>query len=352
MLCGVQSGFDIGGRLVNAGNAAWTGQCSNNHWKNCFFLTTGNVFNQDLLNNCVIEGCVFASSHSYGLYILGPIQNTIIRNCTIASWAGASMRIEGDPRVGGNQFYSNIFYANAVDACLTGKPVLFHGYASGFTENNNLFFARTAAAGVNAANQSLYWASSSCSAPGPGTAWASATGNDINSKFGDPKFNSANFQTFDPHLNTGSLAIGLGAAGVDAGAFPFAAAGPDLTPPASITTLTTTMLSDQNIVLAWLAPGDDGMVGLASAYDLRYSTQPIVDNATFSAATPVAVQPLPASPGTLQTYLLQGMTPGTQYYFAIKARDEANNWSSLGNVLALVTMTTDQVAPKSIGDLH
>jgi len=352
MLCGVQSGFDIGGRLVNSGNASWTGQCINNQWKGCFFLTTGNVFNQDILNNCVIENCVFASSHSYGLYILGSIQNTIIRNCTFASWAGACVKLEGDPRGGGNQFYSNIFYSDFVDACFSGKPVLFHGYPTGFTQNNNLFFARTAAAGVTAANQSIYWQSSYCSAPGLGTSWANATGNDKNSKYGDPKWMNTAFQTFNPHLQTVSVAIGLGAAGVDAGAYPFAAAGPDLTPPAAITNLGSTMTSDQVIVLSWSAPGDDGMLGLASAYDLRYSTSPITDIAGFLLATQVTSEPIPASPGTAQSYVMLNLTPGTVYYIAIRARDEANNWSTLGNVIPVQTQATDLTVPKAIGDLH
>ena len=352
MLCGVQSGYDIGGRLVNAGNSAWTGQCVNNTWRGCYFLTTGNTFTQDSFNNCTLDGCVFASQHSYGLYFLNALSNVIIRNCTIASWAGACMRIEGDPRPGGNQFYSNIFYVDFVDRCLSGKPVLFHGYATGFTQNNNLFFSRTAAAGVTASGQSLYWTSSNCSAPGPGTSWASATGNDINSKYGDPRFVNPNFLNFDPHLQAGSPAIGLGAAGSDAGAYPFAPAGPDVTPPATINNLTATMVSDQNVVMTWTAPGDDGTFGLASAYDLRYSTQPITDDASFNAATQVPTQPIPGGPGTTQSYVMMGLSAGTQYYFAIKARDEVNNWSALGKVLALQTQATDGVPPKAIGDLH
>lgn len=352
MLCGVQSGYDIGGRLTNAGNASWTGQCINNHWKGCFFLTTGNVFNQDILNNCIIENCVFASKHSYGLYILGPITNTIIRNCTIASWAGAGMRIEGDPRGGGNQFYSNVFYADFVDACLTGKPVLFHGYATGFTQNNNLFFARTAAAGVTAANQSIYWTSSACSAPGTSGGWYQQTGNDGQSKFGNPNFVNPNFLNFDPHLQTGSTAISLGVGGADAGAYPFVPAGPDVTPPAAITNLATTLVSDQVIVLSWTAPGDDGTFGLASAYDLRYSANPITDDASFNAATQVTTEPAPTGPGSTQSFVMLSMTPGTKYYVAIKTRDEVNNWSALSNVLQVQMQATDQVAPKAIGDLH
>jgi Protein of unknown function (DUF1565) len=352
MLCGVQSGVDIGGRLVNAGNAAWTGLCTNNHWKGCYFLTSSYVFNQDNLTSALIENCVFASMHSYGLYILGPITNTIIRNCTIASWAGAAMKLEGDPRAGGNQFYSNVFYADSVAHCLTGRPVLFHGYTAGFTQDHNLFFARKAESGVTPATESVYWSSSNCSAPGAGTSWANATGNDVASKFGDPRFVNASFLNFDPHIQAGSSALGLGAGGVDAGAYPFTATGPDVTPPATINNLATTMTSDQTVVLTWTAPGDDGTLGVASAYDLRYSTSAITDAASFSAATPVAIQPVPAGPGTLQSYVLMGLTPGTKYYFAIKARDEVNNWSALGTVLTVNMQATDQVAPKAINDLH
>lgn len=353
MLCGVQSGYEIGGRLVNSGNSAWTGQCINNRWKGCVFLTSSYTFNQDLLNNCVLENCVFASSKSYGLYILGPIRNTIIRNCTIASWSGAAMKIEGDPRGGGNQFYSNIFYTDQVGPCLSGKPVLFHGYPTGFTENNNLFFARTAQAGVTAANQSLYWASSNCSAPGAGTSWASATGNDVNSKYGDPKFVNAAFQTFNPHLTTGSLALGLGQGSVDAGAYPFGTGGGggvDVTPPGTINNLTAAQINDNNILLSWTAPGDDGTSGVAAAYDLRQSTSPITA-ANFASATAVSVQPIPVVPGTAQTYVMTGLMPNNAYYFAIRTRDEVNNWSAISNVISPTTLASDTRAPANVNDL-
>ena len=63
-------------------------------------------------------------------------------------------------------------------------------------------------------------------------------------------------------------------------------------------------------------------------------------------------QPIPGGPGTTQSYVMMGLSAGTQYYFAIKARDEVNNWSALGKVLALQTQATDGVPPKAIGDLH
>ncbi len=350
MMCGVQSGYDIGGRLVNAGNAPWVGQCIGNRWKDCFFLTTGNVFNQDIMDGTIIEGTVFASLHSYGLYILGPIKNTIIRNCTFASWSGPSVKLEGDPRGGGNQFYSNIFYTEQVGPCLSGKAVLFLGYTTGFSQNNNLFFSRTAQAGVTPANQSLYWSSSSCSAPGPGTSWASATGNDVNSRYGDPKFVSTAFQTFNPHITAGSLALGLGQGGVDAGAFPFAGGAADVTPPATINNLTAAQVNDNNVLLSWTAPGDDGTSGVAAAYDLRSSTSPITAE-NFASATPVSVQPIPVVPGTVQTYAMLGLMPNTAYYFAIRTRDEVNNWSAVSNVISPTTVASDTRAPSNVNDL-
>ncbi len=350
MLCGVQSGYSIGGRLVNSGNAAWVGQCRNNHWKDCFYLTTGYTFNQDLLNGAILEGCVFASKRTHGLYLLGSVQNTIIRNCTIVSWDGSPMRVEGDIRLGGNQIYNNIFSADTVAACFSGRAVLFHGYATGFTENYNLFHSRSAASGVSPAGQSLYWSSSACSAPGPGTPWANLTGNDVNSTYGAPLFVDSSFATFDPHLRAGSKAIGLALGGGDAGAFPFVPAGPDVTPPATVTNLAAGQVYDHDLVLSWTAPGDDGMSGAASAYDVRWSTQPI-DAANFSSATPVSPQPVPAAAGTSQSYVMMGLANGTTYYVALRARDEVNNWSGLSNVLNATTTATDQAPPASIRDL-
>ncbi len=351
MLCGVQSGYEIGGRLVNAGNSAWVGQCVGNRWSGCFFQTTGYVFNADLLNGSIIENTVFASNQNYPLDLLGSVQNTIIRNCTFFAWTTPALRVEGDIRLGGNQFVSNIFCVDSVAACLTGRPVVFHGYATGFTEDNNLFFSRTAAPGVTAVNQSLYWASSACSAPGPGTAWANLTGNDTHSAFGDPLFVDTRWATFDPHLRTGSAAIGLGAGGGDAGAYPFVAAGPDVTPPAGVTDLAAAQVGKDNVVLTWTAPGDDGMAGAVTSYDLRWSTSPITA-ASFPSANPVSPAPAIRPGGSPQSYAILGLTASTTYYFALRATDDAGNVSVLSNVFTATTPATDTIPPARTLDLR
>ena len=38
------------------------------------------------------------------------------------------------------------------------------------------------------------------------------------------------------------------------------------------------------LLITWDATGDDGSTGLATSYDLRYSTSPITNNSTFNAA--------------------------------------------------------------------
>ena len=46
-----------------------------------------------------------------------------------------------------------------------------------------------------------------------------------------------------------------------------------------------------------------------------------------------------------------GLTPGTTYYFAIKARDEMGNWSTISNLPFATTTAGDTTPPASILDL-
>jgi hypothetical protein len=87
-----------------------------------------------------------------------------------------------------------------------------------------------------------------------------------------------------------------------------------------------------SVVVTWSAPGDDGSIGIATAYDLRMSLSPITE-ADFDAATPVAGVPAPATTGTRQRASVRGLVRGTTYYFAIRTVDDAGNWSAISNVL-------------------
>jgi chitodextrinase len=124
-------------------------------------------------------------------------------------------------------------------------------------------------------------------------------------------------------------------------------AAPDVTRPAPIA-LNVTAVTDTTATLGWTAVGDDSLTGTATSYDIRYSTSAIT-TASWATATQVSGEPAPQAPGSPQTYTVGGLARQRQYYFAIKAADDAGNVSALSNVPS--GTTTDTVAPMSIKDL-
>jgi hypothetical protein len=86
------------------------------------------------------------------------------------------------------------------------------------------------------------------------------------------------------------------------------------------------------LVLVWTAPGDDGMVGTATSYDVRWSTSPITAQ-NWTSANVVAAPPTPEASGARQHLVVRNLTPGTTYYFAIRSTDDAGNQSDLSNVV-------------------
>ena len=84
--------------------------------------------------------------------------------------------------------------------------------------------------------------------------------------------------------------------------------------------------------LSWTAPGDDGNIGTASAYDLRYSTS-LITALTFALADKAVNIPVPLLAGSTQGCFIDRLLPSRVYYFAIKAVDTAGNWSAISNVL-------------------
>ena len=103
-----------------------------------------------------------------------------------------------------------------------------------------------------------------------------------------------------------------------------------------------------SVTLRWTAPGDDGTVGTAAQYDIRYSTSAITNN-NFNSATQATGEPAPKVAGSSEAFTLNNLAANTTYYFAIKAADEASNWSGLSNVVNVTT--GDETAPAAIADL-
>ncbi|KAA3634650.1 MAG: hypothetical protein DWP97_06610, partial [Calditrichaeota bacterium] len=112
---------------------------------------------------------------------------------------------------------------------------------------------------------------------------------------------------------------------------------------------TSLFAQSETVTLNWTAPGDDGSTGQASYYDIRYSTS-MINDANWDFATQVNNEPTPQMAGAAESFDIQGLQENTTYYIAIKAADEAMNWSGLSNVITKST-TAESVAPASIPDL-
>jgi chitodextrinase len=111
--------------------------------------------------------------------------------------------------------------------------------------------------------------------------------------------------------------------------------------PAAVTDLSATS-TGPDLTISWTAPGDDGQKGTATLYDLRLARSTIGDT-TFTMATAVPGVPPPAVAGTRQSVTLSGLTESTDYYFALKTKDDTDTWSGLSNVLKVTT--SDRTAP-------
>lgn len=105
-------------------------------------------------------------------------------------------------------------------------------------------------------------------------------------------------------------------------------ASPDTIPPATTTDLHVVVAINTSITLGWTAPGDDGQVGTATSYDLRYSASPIDEN-NWVTATRVGNVPTPGAPGAGQSCQVLGLSPDRSYHFALRTSDESGNVSEL-----------------------
>lgn len=94
------------------------------------------------------------------------------------------------------------------------------------------------------------------------------------------------------------------------------------------TGISTELVSGDNILVTWIAPGDDSLTGHAWQYDLRHSASAI-NSGNVGSATVLATQP-PAMAGTI-TSVAVTLSSGqgcVGQYFAMRTLDESENYSA------------------------
>jgi hypothetical protein len=105
--------------------------------------------------------------------------------------------------------------------------------------------------------------------------------------------------------------------------------------------MTAARVTSSTAQVTFLAPGDDGMAGRASGYDVRMRTDGPVTLANFSTSQRLFTAIEPGVPGTLQTLDLEGLIPVTTYYLGVRAYDSCRNYGPL-TTLAVTTVDRER----------
>ena len=108
----------------------------------------------------------------------------------------------------------------------------------------------------------------------------------------------------------------------------------------------------RTLQLYWTAPGDDGLIGQASAYDGRYATDTLQlkNNWNGCLLIPNIAALAPKASGAKDTAQFTIMLEtGVTYYFAVKTADEVPNWSLISNLWSVIY--ADVGGPATISDL-
>jgi hypothetical protein len=111
---------------------------------------------------------------------------------------------------------------------------------------------------------------------------------------------------------------------------------PDVIAPGAVVTATVVDAEDTAVTVSFIAPGDDGLDGTVSGYEIRYLAATPMDEANFADGTEIASQIAPQPPGSEQEVTISGLLPQTTYYVGIRAYDGCMNKGPL-KVIQLAT---------------
>jgi hypothetical protein len=120
---------------------------------------------------------------------------------------------------------------------------------------------------------------------------------------------------------------------------------PDLVAPDAPGPMAVVDTQSGGATLSFTAPGDNGMSGAVTGYDVRYQvgSTPISD-AEFNAANEAKFAGALVKAGQLQTLVVANLLPETPYSFAVRAFDDCHNTSK-------VTTVVFTTAPRKLGEV-
>jgi subtilisin family serine protease len=109
----------------------------------------------------------------------------------------------------------------------------------------------------------------------------------------------------------------------------------DVVAPGQVEEAQVVRVLSNSIEMRWVATGDDGSSGQAASYDVRYASAPL-DPLDLDAAPRAAGAPRPSTAGETDTMELAGLSAGTTWHVAVRARDE---WGNAGPAIFLEATT-------------
>ena len=122
----------------------------------------------------------------------------------------------------------------------------------------------------------------------------------------------------------------------------------DRTDPGPVEDLEGLARGETDVLLRWVAPGDDGSVGQVAGYEIRYATFALSDE-NFEQGTLAEVAPRLSAAGEIDSVRIGELTRETEYYFNLRARDEAGNLGPLNKGAHVIL--PDLTAPNAIRTL-
>lgn len=119
---------------------------------------------------------------------------------------------------------------------------------------------------------------------------------------------------------------------------------PDMLAPSAPSAIETLDVTSRSATIQWAAPGEDGLDGRASRYEIRYMAGGSITEANFAAGLEVAQVPVPDEPGLLQSLELTNLLFDTEYSIGIRAIDDCSKAGPL-------TVLTFRTAERQIGEV-